>query len=144
VSSPIPAPQRASQLAVPPEARAVLALIPTEFVDDGCSNSPDRWFRFNFRWACRVHDWRYCTRCHPPYEMTQDGRHFADEELATNIRMSLPWRWRWLRFVYEFAVYRYGGVEAWNSCGYRRGERCRHNMTLPPWLMAPESLPDGA
>ena len=137
-------PQRASQLPIPDQAQRVLARIPAEFQDDGCSNSPDRWFRFNFRWACRIHDWRYCSRAHPPMAMTQDGRHFADEELAANIRASLPWRWRWLRFVYEFAVYRYGGVEAWNSCGPARGAVCRHNLPVLPWLMAPESPPDEA
>ena len=121
---------RACQLAAPVSAVLTLAGIPRGFMDDGCSNSPDEWFQFNFRWACRIHDWRYCTRCHPADEMTQTHRHAADKELAANIRASLPWRWGWLRYVYLFGVWRYGGVNAWNSCGPEVGTMCRHGMPL--------------
>lgn len=114
---------------------AVLAGIPAGFVDDGCSNSPDAWFRFDFRWACRIHDWRYCSRCHPAREMTQAGRTRADQELGMNIRAALPWRWRWVASIYQFEVWRWGGMAAWDSCGPEAGNRCRHGMPeRPEWL----------
>jgi hypothetical protein len=120
-----------AQKRVPKEAVEILRNIPSEFVDDGCSASPDSLFGFDFRWACRVHDWRYCSRCHPPQVMTQHGRTKADEELRRFISVSLPKRWRWVKWVYYSAVVAFGGVKAWDCCGPEVGERCKHNMPLP-------------
>ena len=117
-----------AQLPIPPEAQLVLEQIPEGFADDGCSNAPDQFWGFDFTWACRIHDWRYCTRCHDPAIMHNDTRFRADGELAINIRNALPWRWRWLAFFYERAVRAAGGYDAFDSCGPEDGPRCRHGM----------------
>lgn len=124
------------QLSIPSKAREVLGRIPPSFYDDGCSNAPDSLFGFNFKWACRIHNWRYCTRAHHPGTMTQSTRRVADYELKQNIRTSLPWRWRWVCLIYRFFVWRYGGVKAFDSCDSTLGIKCRHNMTQPPWMQS--------
>ena len=120
-----------AQRVIPEVAQRIYDSIPERFVDDGCSNSPDGWFGFNFRWACRIHDWKYCSRCHPLVSMTQYYRKLADKELQRNISASLPWRWKWVSRIYKFEVRRHGGTSAWNSCGPRVGALCRHNMRWP-------------
>ncbi len=112
-------------------ATEVLSMIPRRFVDDGCSNSPDSIFGFDLRFACRIHDWRYCSRCHPPMNMRQWNRDQADRELKQNIKAALPWRWRWIGWVFRAVVHRYGGTTAWDSCGHKVGHICRHNMKTP-------------
>ena len=132
-----------AQKPIPADARAVLARIPDHFVDDGCSNSPDSWFGFNFRWACRIHDWRYCTRCHAPGTMTYNAKLVAEDEIKDNIKASLPLRWRWVRFVYYGAVFTLGGFGAFDTCGRRpagasdgqlEAGLCRHGMPMPEWM----------
>ncbi len=125
---------RRAQLPLSDNALDVLDLIPDNFVDDGCSNAPDSIFGFEFGWACRIHDWRYCTRAHPAGAMTSYARELADGELAVNIRQTLPWRWRWVRFVYRFFVHRYGGIDAYDSCGPHVERRCRHRLQRPAWF----------
>ena len=134
-----------AQRPIPAEAQAILDTIPAEFVDDGCSNSPDGWFGFDLRFACRIHDWRYCGRCHRAEFMDQARRHRADAELERNIQSVLPWRWRWVGWFYLRAVHVAGGIEAWDSCGLEEGELCRHRMPLPPWMtITVESPPRAA
>lgn len=116
------------QIARPPKAEELLQRIPAEFIDDGCSNAPDRLFGFDFAWACRIHDWRYCTRAHPPGTLTSSWRIMADVELREFIRASLPWRWRWVRWIYHAAVNLMGGYRAFDSCGMSAGPYCRHNL----------------
>ncbi len=122
------------QLPKPAAAVQILERIPKRFLDDGCSNSPDSVFGFDFRWACRIHDWEYCSRCHKAGRTTQTNRRFADREIKLFIGSALPWRWRWVRFVYYRVLKVAGGVDAWNSCGHTKGELCRHNMPMPGWM----------
>ena len=35
---------------------------------------------------------------------------------------------------------RIGGNSSWNSCGPDIGERCRHNIKLPTWMVRPEGV----
>jgi hypothetical protein len=123
-----------AQYPIPSTGESALREIPKNFVDDGCSNSPDGWFGFEFQWACRIHDYRYCTRCHDPGTMTYGMKLFADNELKRNIRYSLPWRWRWVRYVYHAGVWFGGNFSAWDSCGPDAGEVCRHGMSQPDWM----------
>lgn len=127
-----------SQRPIPLTAESVLEKIPARFKDDGCSSSPDSLFGFEFRWACRIHDWRYCTRCHRAGSMTQAARRRGDEELGGNIRSTLPWRWRWVRWIYQTVVRRHGGTSAFDSCGPVVGKVCRHNMSPPSWMFIKE------
>ena len=105
-------------------------LVPLEFIDDGCSAAPDKIFWiWDLKWACRIHDWRYCTRAHKPSEMTQYFRHIADLELRNNVRSVLPFGLGWLTaLLFWRVVHLKGGDEAWNSCGPEVGERCRHGL----------------
>ncbi|MCI0408176.1 MAG: phospholipase [Acidobacteria bacterium] len=117
-----------------PIAVALLRDIPEEFVDDGCSAAPDGWLGFDFRYACRIHDWAYCTRAHPAGHMTQAHRHWADHLLGVLIAAALPWPWRWVGWTYRLMVHRHGGTTAYDSCGPEAGERCRHNLPRPRWM----------
>ena len=113
----------------------LLRKIPKAFVDDGCTRAPDRVFGYDLRFACRIHDWRYCTRCHVPGTMDTHHRNLADTELRDLLREVLPWRWRFLGWVYWLAVWQRGGFEAWDSCGLTAGECCRHGMPVPEWMV---------
>ncbi len=115
---------------------ALLAEISAEFIDDGCSNAPDELWGFRFRFACRRHDWRYCSRSHPPGAMHYADKVDADAELARLLREALPWRWRWIARLYERAVRIGGGFDAYNSCGPEDGETCRHGVALPRWMLS--------
>ena len=142
----------------------LLAEIPAEFRDDGCSNSPDgfllgiskvrgfRWlkrFARSFKRYCRLHDWSYCSRCHEPGTMNQHERSRADKRIGRNIRGCLSFGLRWWGWGYFKATSEFGGRRAWNSCGPASGERCRHNMPLPDWMAAlghlggPSAAPEG-
>ena len=123
-----------AQRPIPTEAAKWLREIPSEFSDDGCTNSPDSVFGFKFRWACRIHNWRYCSRCHPPGTMHYESKLKADAELARYIGSSLPFRWRWVRRIYLRGVHVGGGFDAWNSCGPEDGDTCRHGIAMPDWM----------
>lgn len=58
---------------------------PEYFEGDGCSFSPDLWFRE----ACRIHDWEYKQLRHldPTSNEWRKGRIKADENLKENIRI---------------------------------------------------------
>ncbi len=144
----------------PTEARKLLnRFIPEEFKDDGCSNSLDSLFGFNFRWACRIHDWRYCSRSHPAGNMSYRLKKASDKELRANIRDSLPLVWYkpyyfericrrlrvwcpsaplcfglWLPWVYYMGVALFGGFNAYNSCSHAVGIHCRHGVLRPEWM----------
>jgi len=126
-------------------ALQILKRIPARFDDAGCSNAPDAFAGRDLRPYCRIHDWRYCGRCHRAGGMYQYARRFADKELGWNIRDALPWGFRWIGWGYWRATHRFGGMSAWNSCGPTRGELCRHNMPMPPWMvwMAESDCPGG-
>lgn len=126
---------RRAQRPIPKEASALLrGSVPASFKDDGCTNSPDSIFGFDFKWACRIHDWRYCTRCHDPGSMTYETKLRADMELKRHFKSSLPLRWRWIRYVYYAGVLAGGGFNAFDSCGPEEGETCRHDVTSPQWM----------
>ena len=123
-------------LPIPEAAQAILARIPPHFHDDGCTRSPDSIFGFDFRWACRIHDWRYCSRAHVAGRMTYGYKVAADYELRENIESGPPWRWRWFAPIYQGAVLFAGGWNAFDSCGIERGPVCRHDLELPDWMRA--------
>lgn len=104
------------------------------FIDDGCTNAPDSLFGFDLSDACRTHDWRYCSRCHTAGSMTKSWQRAADKELRRNLASLLPWRWRWAKWVYYGAVWRYGGFGSFDSCGPSVGVRCRHGCKKPGWM----------
>lgn len=122
-------------MAVPPEAVTLMKRIPDHFIDDGCSNAPDRILGTSIRWACRIHDWRYCTRAHPRGTLTQSWRIMADQELRDFIRQALPWWKAWIARAYYGAVNWFGGYRAFDSCGPAVGGTCRHGLT---WEDQPE------
>ncbi len=105
------------------------------FKDDGLSFFPD-WIysRWGLWRAGRVHDWHYCSRCHPMDSMDKRARRFADRALRQHARELLPW-WLNLAPLILYRGVRFGGAlfHAWNSCGYDVGERCRHNIKRPVW-----------
>jgi len=124
-----------AQLPIPADAKKTLDNeIPVRFKDDGCSNSLDSLFGFVFKWACRIHDWMYCTRSHPAGTMTWGYKVLADNLLKRYMRASLPLRWRWVRYGYKSAVFLFGGFGSFDSCGPKAGKLCRHNMPQPPWM----------
>jgi len=114
----------------------VLNSIPEDFVDDGCSNAPDSIFCKPIYFACRIHDFRYCTRAHPEGTMCPAHRKAADKELRRNMCTALPWYSQWIRWIYYRAVRRFGTLSAYNSCGPRAGNLCRHNLRPPTWMIA--------
>ena len=132
-------PGRRPQRATPTGVGSILMRIPKAFTDDGCSNSPDEWFGFDFKWACRIHDARYCQRtpidgASVAPQGTPEHRHYADDWLRADIKSSLPWRWRWIGWVYWAGVRAAGGFKAYNSCyplfpAGGTNHRCRHGMT---------------
>ena len=133
------------QLPKPAEAQQILRLIPADFRDDGCTSAPDAIFGFAFAWACLIHDFSGCTRCHAAGALTQERRLEGDNRLKRYIGASLPWRWRWVRFVYWAVLRIAGGARAWDSCGVVAFDAteeqvaaglCRHDQPMPGWLQA--------
>jgi hypothetical protein len=138
-------PLRRVEIAAPPEAQLVLAQIPGEFEDDGCSRSLDGTFRVSWRWVCKIHDWRGCTRAHPAGALTLDKMHEGNAELW-HWMGALPVYVRPARWVYYAVLARVNGDVAWDSCGpkplgvtyarHRREGLCRHGMAMPDWMKA--------
>lgn len=121
---------RAAQLAVD-----LWKNVPTRFVDDGCTYSPDSLMRTDISWICRIHDWRYCSRTNAPDEASPKHRRLADKELRFNMGLNLPWYVKWTRNIYYFFIRRFGnGDHSYNTCGISVGEVCRHNMPVPLWM----------
>jgi len=109
-----------------------LKLIPGRFVDDGCSYSPDSIMRADIGWACRIHDWRGCTRAQSE-GLRRVDRKQSNRELRKNVGLAVPWYVQWTRVVYYFAVTAFGNPP-FNSCGPEVGDLCRHNMPQPLWM----------
>ena len=131
---PLSKPERIPSLAID-----ILLQIPSHFYDDGCSTSPDGYWK----WACRIHDWWWCTRSHPQGTMTADWKEMGDSMLKTLMTLRLPWGLHWLAKVYYRGVTRFGG--SFNTCGYRPSGAsldqeilglCRHSMPWPDWMYA--------
>jgi hypothetical protein len=109
-------------------------VIPYRFTDDGCSLSPDSIGRTSLKLACRIHDWRYCTRAHAPGELTTSWRKKADLELRQMMGHGMPWYARWTRWMYWWGVRKFGNRDtSFDSCGVDAGQFCRHNMPMPEW-----------
>lgn len=135
-------PIKPKEIEPPPEARLVLAQIPREFIDDGCSNSLDGTFRVSWRWICRIHDWRGCSRAHPAGFLTLDKMQEGNAELWYWMGL-LPWYLPGVRWIYYGVLARLNGDVAWNSCGVQpRGATldqlaaglCRHGLPMPDWM----------
>ena len=124
------------QLPKPQWVKELLRRIPADFIDDGCSHAPDSWTGFDLRHACRIHDYDGCTRCHPPGSRTLLAMKQANSTLERVIAEALPFRWRWLKWPYYYAVKRLNGDVAWDSCGPEAGFLCRHNQRTPEWMKA--------
>jgi hypothetical protein len=108
-----------------------------DFVDDGLSCFPGWMFRrWRLRRAGRKHDWDYCSRCHPPGSMNQAARARADAAIKANAKDILPWILHPVSYLLRGGTSLFGGIRAWNSCGPSAGERCRHNMKQPVWMLA--------
>ena len=122
------------QHTLPRDLEEDLTRLPVDFRNDSCSNSPDSWLGWSLDPACDRHDWAYCSRCHPPGSMTYPAKVAADAKLREHIRALLPFRWRWAGWVYEGAV-RVMAHASWDACGPAAGERCRHNITQPEWML---------
>lgn len=135
-------PIRRTEIPPPPEAELVLARIPEGFLDDGCSSSLDGTFRVSWKWVCKIHDWRGCTRCHPAGSLTLDQMHAGNAELWYWMGY-LPAYVRAARWIYYGVLARFNGDVAWNSCGPRPKDAtpqqlaaglCRHGMPMPDWM----------
>ena len=118
-----------------------------DFEDDGCSNAPDSFFGFDFRWACRLHDFAGCTRAHLPGALSSFGAALvAHHQLGRDVASSLPFAWRWVGSLYRSAVL-WRGIWSWNTCGYEaqlvedpkkvRAGLCRHGLPRPRWMVEP-------
>ncbi len=121
---------------IPHEAQRLLRQVPTAFISDGCSRSPDRWFGFDFRWCCLLHDWGYCSRAHRFGLMGPSHKHAVDLLLSEHMHAALPLRWRWLGHIYRRAVHWF----AWGSydtCHGVKG-RCRHGLAR---VLYPDTTP---
>lgn len=113
-----------------------MSSVPEGFYSDGCSSAPDSIFGNDLSWACRIHDWEYCTRSHPAGSRTAPRRKTADKQLGTDVRGSLPFGLRWIGFVYWRAVARIA-YNKWDSCGWDAGQLCRHDIPRPGWMTQP-------
>lgn len=67
--------------------------------------------------------------------MTSHYRKAGDSELRWLLSMSLPFRWRWVKWAYYVAVRRWA-ANAFDSCGPEAGDQCRHGMEMPGWMWA--------
>ena len=125
---------------LPALAAEMLAQIPSNFRDDGCSSSPDTIHGHDLRWACRLHDWWWCTRAHPEGLLDDEWKDAGDHILGLLVRSALPKGLRWVGGVYLRAVQRYGS--SYDSCGHS-DEYCRHSLPRPDWMMPNKDLTVG-
>ena len=108
-----------------------------DFEDNGLSGGfPDWAYQRWSLWICgRVHDWHYCTRCHKQGSMTDSAKKFADLALRVHARKLLPWYIRLAPWILYVGVSIGGGWGSWDSCGSEVGDRCRHNIERPQWML---------
>jgi len=105
-----------------------------DFLDDGCTSAPDKLLGYDFKWACRLHDFAYCSHAHAPGTMNLLRKAMADAQLFYNVQASLPGLVA-LRVaaVYFQAVMELGG-DSYGSCTAGPNGRCRHNLRYSAWL----------
>lgn len=123
-------------------ARALIRKVPIEFGDDGLSCFPDSLWGFDFKWAGRLHDWGYCSRCHPAGSLTVRTKKMRDKMIGQHVAESLPLRWKWVGHAVRYALWR-AGYGSFDSCGFvphgATDEQlvaglCRHGMRRPDWM----------
>lgn len=117
------------------DAAKVLAGIPVHFRSDCCSGGRDTLWGHDLKPFCRAHDAAYCQRLWPAGSLDQDWRSAADRQLGIEIRAELPYVLDWIGWLYWRAVHRFGGDNAFASCGPLAGDRCRHNIERPDWQL---------
>ena len=115
-------------------AEMIRVAIPDDFISDGCSDAPDVLWGVNVADLCVDHDALYCQRIWKAGALDQVWRTDADWYLGRGIMARLPWWQRWAGWVYHWFVHRFGGDNAFASCGPLEGERCRHNVATPEWM----------
>lgn len=115
--------------------------IPDGFISDGCSSLGkllERTLRrigYDIEQLCLEHDVAGCTRCHPEGALDLAGAKIvAAWALREGLDAVLPWWLHWTAGQVFIAVATAGGY--WNRCGAREGERCRHGMPQPEWMLA--------
>ncbi len=108
-----------------------------DFEDDGLSGGFPDWMyaRWDLWCAGRVHDWHYCTRCHKAGSMTDEAKSYADKALRQHSRELLPWYLNLAPIILYVGVRIGGGFGSWDSCGHEEGDRCRHNIEQPQWML---------
>jgi hypothetical protein len=108
-----------------------------DFEDDGLSGGFPDWMykKWLLGLAGRVHDWNYCTRCHKAGSMTDPKKKWADKALRKHARELLPWYLCLAPIVLYVGVRVGGGFGSWDSCGPEEGDRCRHNIEQPQWML---------
>jgi len=67
--------------------------------------------------------------------MTDEAKSFADKALRTHARELLPWYLNLAPIILYLGVRIGGGFGSWDSCDAEVGERCRHNITQPDWMV---------
>ena len=114
------------------------------FVDDGLSWFPDWIYKYilrhNLTPAGRVHDWHYCSRCYKRNGMTPERRLFVDRALRKHARRILHGHFHIAPLVLYAGVRAFGWMRAWDSCGPDVGERCRHDIARPVWMVRTEGV----
>lgn len=140
---------------IPFEAWRKLESMSPLFVDDGCSSFPDQvfswlaWITFGragpwvLKWACRVHDWQVCTRCHPPGSMTDVELKRTNKEFKQELVAFLPRFGKQMGYLMFRGVWAARGSGYFDSCGKDpqgvNDEQlayglCRHSMPEPEWM----------
>ncbi len=67
--------------------------------------------------------------------MTDQSKKFADKALRQHARELLPWYLNIAPIVLYAGVWIGGGFGSWDSCGDEVGDRCRHNIERPQWML---------
>lgn len=117
------------------DAIDVIQAIPAHFHSDCCSGGPDHVLGVGIKHHCRAHDAAYCQRLWPAGSLDQQWRDAADRQLGVEIRSELPYCLKWIGWLYFRGTHRFGGDNAYASCGPLAGDRCRHNIERPDWML---------
>lgn len=67
--------------------------------------------------------------------MTDPAKRFADKALRKHARELLPWYLNLAPIILYVGVAVGGGFGSWDSCGPEVGDRCRHNIKQPDWML---------
>jgi len=126
--------------------RRKLDTIPEGFKGDGMSGFPDSILGWSLFESSKIHDFRYCGRCHPKTEMTKAKLRDADCELADNVDYQMPTGLNWLVSRIVYGGVRIGGWVSYDTCGEQpvgvslsqnAAGLCRHDI---PWGYVPWSF----